>query len=349
MQADDYDHKPATLSHVVCPQLSRRDRSPLVEGESLRDRLAREKQLPVDDALRIARECADALSYAHSRGIIHRDIKPENILLESGHAVVADYGIARAMRAAGASSLTGTGMAVGTPAYMSPEQAAGDTDLDGRSDLYALACVLYEMLAGQPPFTGPTMESIVRQHMVVEAPPVTNLRPMVPPMVASALQRALAKNLTDRRPTEAIPVRASAWSERGFALSRDGKWLAYTSNESGGNDLYLCRLAPNGPRWVVSRGGGSEPRWGANGELFYRKQDSVFVFRVSRAETPTIGAPSLVVVVPSVSALYEPLWDVRPDGRQFVMVRQVGADMREQLLVRNWESRWRDASKNERP
>jgi serine/threonine-protein kinase len=171
---------------------------PLVEGESLRDRLTREKQLPVDEALAIARECADALSYAHARGIIHRDVKPENILLESGHAVIADFGIARAMRAAGASSLTGTGMAVGTPAYMSPEQASGDEDVDGRSDLYALACVLYEMLAGQPPFTGPTVESIVRQHMVVEAPPVTNLRPVVPPLVASALQRALAKNPTDR-------------------------------------------------------------------------------------------------------------------------------------------------------
>ena len=171
---------------------------PLVEGESLRDRLTREKQLPVEEALRVARECADALSYAHSRGVIHRDIKPENIMLESGHAVVADFGIARAVRAAGDASLTGTGTSVGTPMYMSPEQAAGDKDVDGRSDLYALACVLYEMLAGQPPFTGPTVESIVRQHMVVEAPPVTNLRPAVPPLVASALQRALAKNPTDR-------------------------------------------------------------------------------------------------------------------------------------------------------
>ena len=178
---------------------------PLVEGESLRDRLSREKQLPVDEALRIARECADALSYAHARGIIHRDVKPENILLESGHAVIADFGIARAMRAAGASSLTGTGMAVGTPAYMSPEKASGDEDVDGRSDLYALACVLYEMLAGQPPFTGPTVESIVRQHLVVDAPPVTNLRPVVPPLVASALQRALAKI----RRTDSIRWRSS--------------------------------------------------------------------------------------------------------------------------------------------
>jgi TolB-like protein/tRNA A-37 threonylcarbamoyl transferase component Bud32 len=171
---------------------------PYVEGESLRDRLEREKQLPLGDALRIAHEVADALSYAHSRGVIHRDIKPENILLESGHAVVADFGIARALDAAGAASLTETGLAIGTPRYMSPEQAAGEKGLDGRSDLYSLACVLYEMLGGQPPFTGPTVESVVHQHLAVEAPPVTNLRPAVPATVVAALQRALAKHPADR-------------------------------------------------------------------------------------------------------------------------------------------------------
>src|SRR5436309_2472880 len=129
---------------------------PLVEGESLRDRLNRDKQLPIDDALEIAREVADALGYAHSRGVIHRDIKPANILLERDHAVVADFGIARAVSAAGTEKLTETGLALGTPTYMSPEQSAGESDLDGRSDLYALGCVLYEMLAGQPPFSGPT-------------------------------------------------------------------------------------------------------------------------------------------------------------------------------------------------
>jgi serine/threonine-protein kinase len=171
---------------------------PLVEGETLRARLTRERQLPIDDALRIAREVADALSYAHARGVIHRDIKPENILLESGHAVVADFGIARAVRAAGGDSLTLTGMSIGTPMYMSPEQATGDPDLDGRSDLYSLACVLFEMLAGQPPFTGPTAEAITRQHLVADPPPVTNLRPAVPAAVMSTLQRALAKNPADR-------------------------------------------------------------------------------------------------------------------------------------------------------
>ena len=129
---------------------------PLVNGESLRDRLTREKQLPLADALRITREVAEALAYAHARNVIHRDIKPENILLEGGHALVADFGIARAVSAAGDPRLTQTGHSIGTPVYMSPEQAAGDPDLDGRSDLYSLAGVLFEMLAGEPPFTGAT-------------------------------------------------------------------------------------------------------------------------------------------------------------------------------------------------
>jgi serine/threonine protein kinase len=171
---------------------------PYVEGESLRGRLDREKQLPLDDALQIAREVADALSYAHARGIVHRDIKPENILPESGHAAVADFGIAKAMSAAGSDTLTQAGMAIGTPQYMSPEQASGEQDLDGRSDLYALGCVLYEMLAGQPPFTGPTAESLVYQRLTAEPRSITQLRPAVPAEVAVALQRALAKTPADR-------------------------------------------------------------------------------------------------------------------------------------------------------
>jgi tetratricopeptide (TPR) repeat protein len=199
---------------------------PYVEGESLRDRLTREKQLPLDDALQISREVADALSYAHSHGVIHRDIKPENILLESGHAVVADFGIARAIDQAGGEKLTGTGIALGTPAYMSPEQAAGSKDLDGRSDLYSLGCVLYEMLAGQPPFAGPTLESVIHQHLTAEPPSITVIRPAVPGWVAAALTRSLAKTPADRfnpvaqfaeaiaprASTAEVPVRARRWS-----------------------------------------------------------------------------------------------------------------------------------------
>src|SRR3989454_3129216 len=128
---------------------------PYVEGETLGNRLDRAGHLPVAEAVQITREVADALSYAHRHDVVHRDIKPENILLEAGHAVVSDFGIARALTAAGARRITQTGIALGTPAYMSPEQAAADTELDGRSDVYSLGCVLYEMLAGQPPFTGP--------------------------------------------------------------------------------------------------------------------------------------------------------------------------------------------------
>ena len=171
---------------------------PFAEGESLRDRLNREKQLPLDDALQFAREVADALSYAHSHDVVHRDIKPENILLEAGHAVIADFGIARAITEAGGEALTETGIAIGTPQYMSPEQAAGSKELDGRSDVYSLGCVLYEMLGGEPPFTGPTVESIVHQHITVEAPPITNLRAAVPAEIAGTIARALAKAPADR-------------------------------------------------------------------------------------------------------------------------------------------------------
>ncbi len=188
---------------------------PYVEGESLRDRLSREKQLPLDDAMQIAREVADALSSAHSHGVVHRDIKPENILLEEGHAVVADFGIARAITAAGGEKLTETGLAVGTPAYMSPEQAAGTKELDGRTDLYSLGCVLYETLAGQPPFTGPTVESIVHQHLTVSPPAITNLRPAVPAEVGRALARALAKTPADRFATAAQFADALARPESG--------------------------------------------------------------------------------------------------------------------------------------
>jgi serine/threonine-protein kinase len=165
-----------------------------VEGKSLTERLTREKQIPLDDALQIACEVADALSYAHSHNVVHRDIKPENILLSGGPAVVAAFGIARAIRVAGGGALTATGMALGTPTFMSPEQAAGSGNVDGRSALYSLGCVLYEMLAGEPPFTGPTVECLLQQHLAAEAPSVSLMRPAVPDWVATALQPSLTKS-----------------------------------------------------------------------------------------------------------------------------------------------------------
>src|SRR6266853_3965693 len=171
---------------------------PYVQGESLRDRLAREPQLPVADAVRIAVDVAGALGYAHSLGLVHRDIKPENILLEDGHALVADFGIARAISTAGSERLTETGIALGTPAYMSPEQGAEDGLVDGRSDLYALGCVAYEMLAGAPPFTGPTAQAILARHAVDPVAPIRTVRETVPRGVEQAVLKALAKVPADR-------------------------------------------------------------------------------------------------------------------------------------------------------
>jgi len=183
---------------------------PYVEGESLRDRLNREKQLPIEDAAQIAREVASALSYAHSHNVVHRDIKPENILLLSGQAVVSDFGIARGISAAGGEKLTATGVSVGTPIYMSPEQAAGRGPVDGRSDIYSLGCVLYEMLAGEPPFTGPTTESVRHQHFVAEPPRVTAMRGTVPASIEAVIRCALAKAPADRFATAAQLAEALA-------------------------------------------------------------------------------------------------------------------------------------------
>jgi eukaryotic-like serine/threonine-protein kinase len=170
---------------------------PYVEGESVAERLSREKRLPVSEALRIIREVASALQYAHERGIIHRDIKPQNIMLSAGHARVADFGIARAVRVAGVDKLTGTGFAVGTPHYMSPEQSAGD-EVDARSDIYSLTTVLYEMLAGEPPFTGPSMQAIIAKRLREPVPRVSTVRETVSPALEAAITRGLAKDPVDR-------------------------------------------------------------------------------------------------------------------------------------------------------
>jgi serine/threonine protein kinase/tetratricopeptide (TPR) repeat protein len=178
---------------------------PYIDGESLRERLARDKQLPLAEAIRITREVADALDYAHRQGLIHRDIKPENILLSGGHALVADFGVARALAPGTGehAALTGTGLAIGTPAYMSPEQATGDQSLDHRSDIYSLGCVLYEMLAGEPPFGGPTAQ-VILARVLTEAPrPLRSIRPGVPPVIEKIVTEAIARAPADRYPSVA--------------------------------------------------------------------------------------------------------------------------------------------------
>ena len=171
---------------------------PYVKGESLRHKLEREQQLPIDEALRITRQVASALAHAHDQGVIHRDVKPENILLYESEAMVADFGIALAVSAAAGERLTETGLVVGTPEYMSPEQALGERELHARSDVYSLGCVLYEMLAGEPPFTGPTAQAVIAKRLVDPVPAVRRLRDAVPEGVERALMGALARVPADR-------------------------------------------------------------------------------------------------------------------------------------------------------
>ncbi|MGH7584964.1 MAG: serine/threonine-protein kinase, partial [Gemmatimonadales bacterium] len=165
---------------------------PYVQGESLAHLLARENPLAVAAAVRIASEVADALGHAHAQGIVHRDVKPGNILIDAGHAVVADFGIARAVSAAAGDRMTATGVAMGTPAYMSPEQVVGADRVDARSDVYSLGCVLHEMLVGEPPFPSETVQGTLSRRLVETAPPVRQLRSEVPEPVEAALTRAMA-------------------------------------------------------------------------------------------------------------------------------------------------------------
>ena len=220
---------------------------PYVRGESLRQRLARERRLPLKDALRIARELGAGLDYAHREGFIHRDVKPENVLLADGHAVIADFGIARAIcQSCDGQNVTEVGLTIGTPEYMSPEQAAGDRDLDGRSDLYSLACVIYETLAGEPPFAGASARAVMAQHLSEAPPPLRARRPDAPAAVEQALARALAKDPADRFATVAQFVTAlEATDAPGAAPALVGKTrslavLPFVNGSADPENEYLC-------------------------------------------------------------------------------------------------------------
>jgi tetratricopeptide (TPR) repeat protein/tRNA A-37 threonylcarbamoyl transferase component Bud32 len=206
--------------------------TPFINGQSLRHRLADQGPLPVRDAVEIGREVAAALDYAHARGIVHRDIKPENILLHEGRALVADFGIARAIQTAEDGSATESGITMGTPRYMSPEQAAGAGDIDGRSDIYSLACVVYEMLAGRPPFTGPNAQAILARHTCDPPPSVRIVRPDVPTGLEAALARALAKSASERFATAGAFADALATPQAFHRRARPG-WLRRYGMMSG--------------------------------------------------------------------------------------------------------------------
>src|SRR6476661_8088872 len=232
---------------------------PFVEGESLRDRLSRDKQLPIPEALRIATEVAAALDYAHRHGVIHRDIKPENILIHDGAALVADFGIALAASKAGGTRMTETGMSLGTPTYMSPEQAMGEREITTRSDVYALGCVTYEMLVGDPPFTGSTAQAIVAKVMTADPPPLTAQRRSVPPQIESAVLSALEKLPADRFATPAefaaaLNARAGAPTVVTIPVRARMPRLALAAGS-----LALLALGLLAGRWTAQRGSASAP------------------------------------------------------------------------------------------
>ena len=231
---------------------------PYVEGEALRGLLQRKVQLPLDEAIRITREVADALDYAHRHGVVHRDIKPENILLEEGHAVVADFGIAQAIEGAGRDRLTATGLSLGTPSYMSPEQAAGDRVLDGRSDIYALGCVLYEMLAGEPPFTGASAQAVIAKRLTTAVSHLRTVRD-VPEGVEQIVIRALARVPADRFRSAAAFAQALAANDAGPASV---EWPATAAASRRRRRLALGALAmviAAGGGFLVLRSGGDAP------------------------------------------------------------------------------------------
>jgi len=236
---------------------------PYVRGETLRTRLTRERQLPLEDAIQIAREVADALGAAHGLGIIHRDIKPENILLQGGHALVADFGIALAVQHAGGSRMTQTGLSLGTPQYMSPEQAMGERAVDLRSDIYALGAVTYEMLTGDPPFTGATVQAIIAKALTERPVPPSTVRDTVPPGVEQAVLRALAKLPADRFGTAAefvAALRADASATLSDAMTRGrggatrSRVLASSRSRAGVVLAALVALAlTGGTGWLLGR------------------------------------------------------------------------------------------------
>ena len=227
---------------------------PVVDGESLRHRMRRERHMTVEEAVRLTRTVAEALDFAHARGIVHRDIKPENILLFGNEPMVADFGIALAMGALGEDRLTETGLALGTPAYMSPEQACGELEIDGRTDIYALGCVLYEMLAGEPPYTGPTPQAVLARRLTEPVPSLRTVREVSEPL-EQAINRALAKNPADRFATAGTFARAiteAVTFAPGTALSRPAAPAARRRSTTALAGAFLLTLAL-GLSWIAYR------------------------------------------------------------------------------------------------
>ncbi|MEZ4455181.1 MAG: protein kinase [Gemmatimonadales bacterium] len=269
---------------------------PFVDGGTLRQRLDRSGPLPVAEAVTLARAAADALAYAHGRGFVHRDIKPENILFEAGHPVLADFGIVRALDRAGGETLTEAGMVLGTPAYMSPEQSLGTEEVDHRADQYSLACVLYESLAGEPPFTGPTTRAILAKRLGTDPPKVSVIRRTVPAALDSVIARALAVTPADRFESagafEAALAGASPAPASGGRPPRRGRRVAVML-------LVLAALVATTVRFVSSTGLDFSAReWAVIAALDNQTGDSVFEGSLDGALAVGLQQSRYVNVVP---------------------------------------------------
>jgi serine/threonine-protein kinase len=288
---------------------------PYIDGESLRELLDREKQLGVEEAVRIAREVGDALEYAHGQGVIHRDIKPANILLHRGRPVVADFGIAVAISAAGGGRMTETGLSLGTPHYMSPEQASADRDLSARSDVYSLGCVLYEMIAGQPPHTGPSAQSVLVRIMTETPRSLTEVRHTVPLHVASAVAKAVEKLPADR--FESAQAFAAALEDPSFTYT--ARPVSGTGAASGGHPAEGS--VPGGARGGAARGTRRNLVLGAAAVLL-----ATATFVAGRASVPPSEQPvtrfriTLPEGVSPLSVCCGPIETVSPDGEWLVFV-----------------------------
>ncbi len=274
---------------------------PFVEGESLRHRLDREQQLPLHDALRITRESAEALQYAHERHIVHRDIKPENILLLGGHALVADFGIARAVSEAGGEKLTQTGMAIGTPYYMSPEQSLGSDRVDARSDVYSLGCVLYELLIGQPPFTGPNAMAIMARHSMEKVPSLQVVRSAVPDEVEDIVMHALEKTPADRFQTMQEMAEALSEAEADVTMQRTAARRAATASRrlpKLGTVVTPVPLPPKAGRkwaWIAATAGALLLIAGGGWALWRQRGSEAGAGRVGAAAAGDLDAHRIAV------------------------------------------------------
>jgi serine/threonine-protein kinase len=313
---------------------------PYVEGENLRARIDREGQLGVTESVRIAGAVADALEHAHRHGVIHRDIKPENILLQDGHALVADFGIAIALSNAGGARITGTGFSVGTPQYMSPEQAAAERQIDGRSDQYALASVLYEMLVGEAPFTGPNGAAIMARMMADEPADIMRRRPSVPETVATAVHRALEKVPGDRFPSvgafgEAIAPPARATGTHRVSLVRTPRARAVSIGVAGGVVLGLAAaiaatyarrepavLTGNVRHVTIEDGLEIQPAISPDGKLMvYAAGTSMHVRLFLR---PVDGGRAVPLTADSTTIQQDPRWS--PSGKSLLFLANNGVD-----------------------